>query len=336
MTPLRTKVYLLSLIFAVLAFLWSPAFAQSQEFKTYKNDTYGFSIDYPGTWKSVKSKPVYTVVFQASEGSDSFPHRVNVACQKPYQDGIASEVERVKEQIKKLKQERDRASNRVKIVMDGKFDCVPGAYFLQLEAYDPELKADIDIVLVYYLHNDLLLRVSCLTKMGSLDRMFGLFNRVLCSVKFHQPAPPAPITTAPTPAPTPSPGPPEEQEQPPAPMQRQPRYQDAPPPLPQPRYPAPALRTPAPAPAQQEPLPPRQEAPQRMQAPAPAPPAEPDDDAGPAVTPQRPPVPGTRGPAPAPRPSVQPEEDAPSAEAPSAAPRPVQRGPRPTRPGIVE
>ncbi len=301
MAPCRTKVYLSSLIFAVLAFLLSPASAQSQEFKTFTNDAYGFSIEYPSNWKSVKSKAVYTVVFQAPEGSNSFPHKVNVACQQPYQDSIAAEVERVREQIKKLSQEKDKAS-KVKIVADGKFECVPGAYFLQLEAFDPELKAMIDIVLVYYLQNDLLLRVSCLTNQGNLDAMFPLFNRSLCSVKFYQPAAPAPIS-APTPAPTPSPGPPEEQAQPPARAQPQPTYQP------------PAPRTPTPAPA---------------------PPEDQEEETGPAVTPQRPAAPGTRAPSPPPRPYVQPEQGTPSLETPTAPPRAVPRGPRPTRPGIVE
>ncbi len=304
MAPWRTKVYLLLPIVLVIAVLWLPARALAQEFKTYKNDKFGFSMDYPATWKPVKTKPVYEVVLQSPAGPNELPSQINVACQKPYAETIADAVKKLQKQVQDLRKEPDQVSKSVKIVQGDNFECIPGAYWLQLEALDADRKMMVDIVLVYYQHQDVLLRVSCITRQGNLENMFPAFNKVLCSVKFHQPVEgPVPLGT-PSPAPQPGPGMTEDQQEPqPAPAPQTPNL----------RYPAPPPRTQAPA----------------VQPVQPAVQPEPEGEPYPGVQPVVP-APGTRAPAPLQRLLPQPETTAPGSgtlEQPSEAPRSTPRGP---------
>lgn len=294
-----------NIAFASFLILMSiPAIGWAQDFVLFKSDEYGFTMKYPATWVKIdKPQGNYYVVFQAPELTDNFRSRIHVAAHSPVKDSLDVFKQELKQGIADMQKTAGSNKQTIQILDEGDFKCdVPGAYFFFVQAYEEKLKMWMDIVIVFYKHEDTLVRISCLAPSQSMEKFHALFNDVLVSVKFSQPSAP-PQAQAPSPpqsgqvAPVPS-------GQSPAPQQPQvPASQAAPQqpqPAAQPPVSAPQLQqpptttTPGPGAAPTQPIQPTRPAPTTTQPQpgqsAPAGPAPTPGPRGPARTPERPPT----------------------------------------------
>ncbi len=234
-----------------------PRISRAEELKTFTSEEFGFSMQYPASWVKIeKPKGNYYVIFQSPDLTDNFRNRIHVAAHKPVKDPLNVYLQEFRNGIADLqKQQAGTAAKdkqEVKLVDEGEFKCeVPGAYFFFIQAYESSLKVWMDIVIVYYKHEQTLLRISCLAPSSVMEKFQPLFNDVLVSVKFAsegtssstQPGPsvvpaPSPGTSAPQVRPAPAPAAPRETR--PSLERREPGVQ-AQPTTPQ-RQPAPAPR----------------------------------------------------------------------------------------------
>jgi hypothetical protein len=192
----------------ICAVLLVPAFLSAQEFNVFESDQYGFSMKYPASWIKIdKPKGNYFVVFQSPELTDNFRNRIHVAAHKPVKDPLKVFLQELRNGIKDLQQKPGTGSEKqqVKILDEGEFRSeVPGAYYFFIQAYENKLKLWMDIVIVFYKHQDTLLRISCLAPSKSMEKYHGIFNKVLVSVKFQtaaasapRPSPPEGVAPAP-------------------------------------------------------------------------------------------------------------------------------------------
>ncbi|MFH1117034.1 MAG: hypothetical protein V1792_24215 [Pseudomonadota bacterium] len=293
----------------ICAFLLVPALSSAQEFSVFQSDQYGFSMKYPTSWIKIdKPKGNYYVVFQSPELTENFRNRIHVAAHKPVKDPLKVFLQELRNGIKDLqgKPGSGPEKQQVKILDEGEFRCeVPGAYYFFIQAYENKLKLWMDIVIVFYKHEDTLLRISCLAPSKTMEQFHGLFNTVLVSVNFQ-----APAASAPGAGPT--------EQSAPAPLGPSTTEDEA-----EPGPGGPSAEEPEAAPSPGEtPVQLR-----RPAAPSPAPPAP----AQPTVQPALPAQPTVQPALPA-QPMVQPAPPAPSPGRPSVqpappAPRPGPRGP---------
>ncbi len=58
---------------------------------------------------------------------------------------------------------------------------MPGAYYFFLQAFD---KVWQDVIIVFFKHDQTLLRISCLAPSQSMEKLQPIYNEVLTSVKF--------------------------------------------------------------------------------------------------------------------------------------------------------
>lgn len=264
---------------AVLAFLLMPELAAAQGYKEFKSDEYGFTMKYPDTWVKIdKPEGNYYVVFKAPGLTENFRARIHVAAHMPVKDDLKVFLQELRKGISDLQKSGTGGKQEVKILDEGEFKSeVPGAYYFFIQAYEEKIKLWMDIVIVFYKHDQTLLRISCLAPSKSMESFHKLFNDVLVSVKFQQTATPRPMETPPSAAPSGT---------------RAPEQEDAPPAVaPRPQPPAaqpserPAPRTPGPATQQ----------PEGVEAPAPRI-EQPSRPAAPRVTPAPAPRPAPRAP----------------------------------------
>jgi hypothetical protein len=191
------RVRLLSL--ATILALVLPAVSSAEEYKVFKSDEFGFSMKYPTTWLKIdKPKANYYVVFHAPDLTGNFRSRIHVAAHEPVKDHLKVFLQELRNAIKELQQKAAQGkpgAQQVKILDEGEFKCeVPGAYYFYLQALDDNLNIWMDIVIVFYKHDQTLLRVSCLAPSSVMEKMQPLFNEVLVSVTFasQETAPAAP------------------------------------------------------------------------------------------------------------------------------------------------
>lgn len=269
-----------------------PAISSAQEFLVFKSEEYGFTMKYPSTWVKIdKPQGNYYVVFQAPELTDNFRSRIHVAAHAPVKDPLDVFKQELRNGISELqgKPPTTKEKQKIQILDEGNFKCeVPGAYYFFIQAYEDKLSMWMDIVIVFYKHEDTLLRVSCLAPSQSMEKFHGIFNSVLTSIRFSQQASsPAQTTTPSAPAPPPTGTAPTAPAQPPA-VAPQP-----------PRQVAPPAATPAPPPqVQQPPQQPETPAKSEGQQVQPVPPPAPPSTTAPQGQPTPPsPRPGPRGPA---------------------------------------
>ncbi len=276
----------------------TAAMSWGEDFLVFKSDEYGFTMKYPATWVKIdKPQGNYYVVFQAPELTDNFRSRIHVAAHSPVKDSLDVFKQELRQGIADMqKAAGSKDQQTIQILEEGDFKCdVPGAYFFFIQAYEEKLKTWMDIVIVFYKHEDTLVRISCLAPSQSMEKFHSLFNDVLVSVNFARAVAPArdqpvqaPAQTqvAPTPS-APSPAAPKPQTPP---QQAAPQ---APAPTPQPPATAPQVQQQAPAVV----TPPPAAVPTQPAQPQPAPTTTQPQPSQPAPTG---PVPGPRGPARAP------------------------------------
>jgi hypothetical protein len=188
---------------AVLAFVLIPVLASAQGYKDFKSDEYGFVMKYPDTWVKIdKPEGNYYVVFKAPGLTENFRARIHVAAHMPVKDDLKVFLQELRKGINDLQKSGTGGKQEVKILDEGEFKCdVPGAYFFFIQAYEEKIKLWMDIVIVFYKHDQTLLRISCLSPSKSMESFHQIFNDVLVSVKFPQAAAQRP---QPAPAPPPS------------------------------------------------------------------------------------------------------------------------------------
>jgi hypothetical protein len=265
------------LALATSCLVLTASVSRAEDFKVFQSEEYGFSLEYPATWVKVdRPKGNYYVQFQAPDLTDNFRNKIHVAAHEPVKDALKSYLQEFRSAIKDLQGKSDKKSQetqQVRIMDEGPFKCdVPGAHYFFIQAYEDKLKIWMDIVIVFYKHEQTLLRISCLAPSSVMEKMQPVFNHVLVSVRFSGAEQPA--ATAPQPAPPPA-------------TSRQPAQREVAPPPP-PARPTPAESSvggqaqPRTRPEEVEPAPERT---QRMQ-PAPAP--KPAGPRGPARGTERP------------------------------------------------
>jgi hypothetical protein len=197
-------------VLMVFAILILPSLCWGQDYEVFRSEEYGFSMKYPATWKKIDNpRGNYYVVFQAPEMTDNFRNRIHIAAHKPVKDPLSVFLEELRNGIKDLQKKTggEAPSPQVRILDEGEFRSeVPGAYYFFIQAYEPKLKLWMDIVIVFYKHQDTLLRISCLAPASMMEKYHAVFNDVLVSVKFDvQPKAEAPAGPAEEPSPVPTP-----------------------------------------------------------------------------------------------------------------------------------
>ena len=188
------KVRLLFLV--VICFLAVPSLLWAEEFKVFNSEEYGFSMKFPATWVKIdKPKGNYYVAFHSPDLKDNFRDRIHVAAHEPVKDPLDVFLKELRSGIKDLQSRSDKSTQKaqqVKILDEGEFKCeVPGAYYFFIQAFEDRLKMWMDIVVVFYKHDQTLLRVSCLASSKTMEQMQPIFNEVLVSVAFSGSARPA-------------------------------------------------------------------------------------------------------------------------------------------------
>ncbi len=192
--------------------MWGSGVQAQTGFTTFNSQEYGFSIQYPNDWvKLDKPRGNYYVVFQAPDLMDNFRNRIHVACHRPVKDPLKVFLDEFRNGIKTLQEQskgRGSDSEEVRILDEGEFmGSTPGAYYFFIQALDDKLKIWMDIVIVFYKHEDTLLRISCLAPSEGMEQMQPIYNKVLVSVKFSGQRQQQPTeTTGPSAAPAPAPG----------------------------------------------------------------------------------------------------------------------------------
>jgi len=196
------------LLLVAICLLAVPLVSSAEEYKTFSSEEYGFSMRYPGSWVKIdKPKGNYYVVFQSPDLTDNFRDRIHVAAHEPVKDPLKVFLQELRNGIKDLQSRAGKGgqeAQQVKILDEGEFKCdVPGAYYFFIQALEDKLKMWMDIVIVFYKHDQTLLRVSCLAPSTSMEKMQQVFNDVLVSVAFTspqkssvQPPPPRPAQPA--------------------------------------------------------------------------------------------------------------------------------------------
>ena len=267
-------------LFVAIAILVIPAISLAEDYKVFTSEEYGFSMKYPANWVKIDNpKGNYYVVFQAPDLVDGFRNRIHVAAHKPVKDPLNVFLQELRNGIKDLQGKAEKKDKQeVRIVDEGEFRSeVPGAYYFFIQALENKLKIWMDIVIVFYKHDQTLLRISCLAPSKNMEKSHQMFNDVLVSVKFTE-GKPETRPSAPQAVPAPTPGAPTQPPVPPGPsgaMTPQPQPQPTPPasvtPQPQVR-PAPPSTAPESTPEPSGPLPGvQQEQPMRQLQPPPAP-----------------------------------------------------------------
>jgi hypothetical protein len=198
----------LSKVFFILVtiLMFAPTLAIAQDFKVFNSDEFGFSMKYPGSWfKNDQPKGSYFVVFTAPDLSDNVRPRINVAAHKPVKDPMNAYLNDFRKGIADLQKEKQE----VKIIDEGDFKSEsPGSYYFFIRTYELNLKAWLDIVIVYYKNDQTLVRVSCIAPSSQMEKFHQAFNEVLLSMRFsadpasasarpQQPSEPAPSTLQP-------------------------------------------------------------------------------------------------------------------------------------------
>ncbi len=267
-------------LFVAIAILVIPAISLAEDYKVFTSEEYGFSMKYPANWVKIDNpKGNYYVVFQAPDLVDGFRNRIHVAAHKPVKDPLNVFLQELRNGIKDLQGKAEKKDKQeVRIVDEGEFRSeVPGAYYFFIQALENKLKIWMDIVIVFYKHDQTLLRISCLAPSKNMEKSHQMFNDVLVSVKFTE-GKPETRPSAPQAVPAPTPGAPTQPPVPPGPsgaMTPQPQPQPTPPAsvTPQPRVrPAPPSTAPESTPEPSGPLPGvQQEQPMRQLQPPPAP-----------------------------------------------------------------
>lgn len=208
------------IVWAAMTLLMLSAPATAEDYKVFDSEEYGFTMKYPASWVKIdKPKGNYYVVFQSPDLTDNFRSRIHVAAHKPVKDPVSVFLQELRNGITDLQKKSgggQKEQQQVRILDEGEFKCeVPGAYYFFIQAYENNIKAWMDIVIVFYKHEQTLLRISCLAPSSVMESLQPLFNDVLASVKFTSEAPPSPAAR---PAPAPAvPRPPSLQTQPGAP-----------------------------------------------------------------------------------------------------------------------
>lgn len=171
-----------SFLFIALIFVFSPSVLLAQEFKSFNSDEFGFSMRYPATWfKNDQPKGSYYVVFTAPDLSDNVRPRINVAAHKPVKDPMSAYLNDFRKGIADLQKEKQE----VKIIDEGEFKSEsPGSYYFFIRTYEINLKAWLDIVIVYYKDDQTLVRVSCIAPSSQMEKFHQIFNEVLLSMRF--------------------------------------------------------------------------------------------------------------------------------------------------------
>jgi len=253
-----------ALLASILVITLIPTFSSAQEFKQFASEEYGFTMNYPAAWVKIdKPKGNYYVMFQDPDLTENFRSRIHVAAHKPVTDPINVFLQELRNGIADLqkKSPADKDKQEVRILDEGEFKCdVPGAYYFYIQAYENQLRIWMDIVIVFYKHDQTLLRVSCLAPSKGMDKFQAVFNDILLSVRFvAAPAPGIPpFQTQPAPSPAPpaprvTPAPPQVRPAPPA--VQEPETVPGPPGLPRtPEAAPPAPVVPAPSLQPREPI----------------------------------------------------------------------------------
>jgi hypothetical protein len=193
MDLLKISVRVRLLFLMVICLVAIPVVSSAEEYKTFASEEYGFSMKYPASWVKIdKPKGNYYVVFQSPDLTDNFRDRIHVAAHEPVKDPLKVFLQELRNGIKDLQTRSGKGgqeAQQVKILDEGEFKCdVPGAYYFFIQALEDKLKMWMDIVIVFYKHDQTLLRVSCLAPSTSMEKMQQVFNDVLVSVAFTGPA----------------------------------------------------------------------------------------------------------------------------------------------------
>jgi hypothetical protein len=185
----------------------SPSMSMAQDFKVFNSDEFSFSMKYPGSWfKNDQPKGSYYVVFTAPDLSDNVRPRINVAAHQPVKDPMSAYLNDFRKGIADLQKEKQE----VKIIDEGEFKSEsPGSYYFFIRTYEVNLKAWLDIVIVYYKNDQTLVRVSCIAPSSQMEKFHQIFNEVLLSMRFTadasaaqaKPQTPSAPATVQTPAP---------------------------------------------------------------------------------------------------------------------------------------
>ena len=203
-------------LLVAIAILVIPAISLAEDYKVFTSEEYGFSMKYPANWVKIDNpKGNYYVVFQAPDLTDGFRNRIHVAAHKPVKDPLNVFLQELRNGISDLqKKAGSKEKQEVRIVDEGEFRSeVPGAYYFFIQALENKLKIWMDIVIVFYKHDQTLLRISCLAPSKNMEKSHQMFNDVLVSVRFTEGIP-EPRTSTPQAVPAPAPGAPSMQLQP--------------------------------------------------------------------------------------------------------------------------
>lgn len=195
----RTRQFLLV---AMILFV-VPSLVGAEDYKVFKSDEYGFAVKYPATWVKIdRPQGNYYVVFQSPDLRDNFRDRINISAHKPVKDPLKVYLDELRNAIKDLQGRSGKGGQKpqqVKIIDEGEFKCdVPGAYYFFIEALEDKLNVMMDIVIVFYKHDQTLLRVSCLAPAARIEEIQKTFNDILVSVQFPEGQPPAAAAPAPS------------------------------------------------------------------------------------------------------------------------------------------
>ncbi len=249
--------------------------ACGEEFKTYTSEEYAFSMKYPANWVKVEPGNYY-LVFQSPDMTDGVRNRIHVAAHRPVKDPMNVFLEEMRQGIADL-QKKAGNSKAAQILDEGEFkSATPGAYYFFLQVYD---KTWMDVVIVFFKHEQTLLRISCLAPSKSMEKFQPMFNEVLTSVRFNDQTLPTAKPGSPA-----TPALPTAEET--APASRTPQVKPTAPSGPPTQTTGPASRQPS-APPETD-LAPEDEAQDEVQAPtAPTPAPKPSAPRGPARGPER-------------------------------------------------
>jgi hypothetical protein len=202
MTLLRVGLVLRGVIVLLLTLMVMPLAVNAEQYSVFQSEEYGFSMKYPTNWVRIDDpKGNYYKVFQTPEPIGKVRARINVAAHKPVKAAIEVFLNEFRTAVKDLETKSGSAGapQKVKQLDEGKFDCdVPGAHFFFIEALEEKAKVMMNVIIVFYKHQDVLLRVSCLAPADRIQDFHQMFNDVLLSVKFTAAgtgkSSPAPIT----------------------------------------------------------------------------------------------------------------------------------------------
>src|SRR5208283_3487092 len=203
-------------LLVAIAIIVIPAISLAEDYKVFDSEEYGFTMKYPANWVKIdKPKGNYFVVFQSPDLTEGFRDRIHVAAHKPVKDPLNVFLQELRNGIKDLQTRGGGAEKQeVRIVDEGEFRSeVPGAYYFFIQAYENKLKIWMDIIIVFYKHDQTLLRISCLAPSKSMEKFHQMFNDVLVSVRFAEGKPEV-QPSAPQAVPAPAPGAPPTQAQP--------------------------------------------------------------------------------------------------------------------------